>query len=84
MLSPKSVCLRTEAHPWGTFELYFKLVKWFPFQHQPLCTQLKIATMRFAIFMINICIYNHPFKVFMNRKYEGIEDFVCGNVGETN
>ena len=38
---------------------------------------------RFAIFMINICIYNHPFKVFMNREYEGIEDLVCGNVRET-
>ena len=40
--------------------------------------------MRFAIFMINICIYNHPFKVFMNKKHEGVEDLVCGNVGETN
>ena len=39
---------------------------------------------RFAIFMINICIYNHPFKVFMNRKHEGVEDLMCGNVGETN
>ena len=35
---------------------------------------------RFAIFMINICIYNHPFKVFMYRKHEGVEDLVCGNV----
>ena len=26
---------------------------------------------RFVIFMINICIYNHPFKVFMNRKLGG-------------
>ena len=40
--------------------------------------------MRFAIFMIDIYIYNHPFKVFMNREYEGVEDLVCGNVGETN
>ena len=38
---------------------------------------------RFGTFMINICIYNHPFKVFMNRKEEGVEDLVCGNVGET-
>ena len=27
---------------------------------------------RFAIFGINICIYNHPFKVFVNRKHEGV------------
>jgi hypothetical protein len=40
--------------------------------------------MRFAIFMINESIYNHPFKVFMNREYERLEDLVCGNVGETN
>ena len=33
---------------------------------------------------INICIYNHPFKVFMNKENEGVEDLVCGNVGETN
>ena len=39
---------------------------------------------RFAILMINICIYNHPFRVFMNREYEGVEDLMCGNVGETN
>ena len=39
---------------------------------------------RFVIFMINICIYSHPFKVFMNRKHERVEDLVCGNVGETN
>ena len=31
---------------------------------------------RFAIFMINICIYNHLFKKFMNRKYEGVVDLV--------
>ena len=55
-----------------------------PLQHQPLCTYLKILTTRFAIFMINICIYNHLFKVFMNREYEGVEDRVCGNIGETN
>jgi hypothetical protein len=29
--------------------------------------------MRSAIFMINICIYNHPFKVFMSREYEGLK-----------
>ena len=83
MLSPESACFRTEACPWETFELYFKLVKWFPLQYQPLGTYLKIHTMRSTIFMINICIYNHPFKVFMNRKYEGVEDLVCGNIGET-
>ena len=46
----------------------------------PLCTYLKIHRMRSTIFMINICIYNHSFKVFMNRKYEGVEDLVFGNV----
>ena len=39
---------------------------------------------RFAIFMINICIYNHLFNNFMNREYEGVEDLLCGNVSETN
>ena len=87
MLSPESACFRTEARPWETFELRFKLVKWFPLQHQPLCTYLKIYannTTSSAIFMINNCIYNHPFKAFMNRKYEGAEDLMCNNVWETN
>jgi hypothetical protein len=84
MLSLESACFKTKAHPWETFELHFKLVKWFPLQHQPLCTYLKIHTTRPAIFMINICIYNYPIKVFMNRKNEGVKDLVCGNVGETN
>jgi hypothetical protein len=34
---------------------------------------------RFAILMTNICIYNHPFKIFMNRKYEEVEDLVWGS-----
>ena len=42
MLSPESACFRTKAHPWETFELRFKLVKWFLLQHQPLCAHLKI------------------------------------------
>ena len=29
------------------------------------------------------CIYNHPFKVFMNKENEGVEDLIYGNVGET-
>ena len=50
-----------------------------------LCVPISIfMSMRFVIFVINICIYNHPFKVFMNRKYEGVEDLVCGNIRETN
>ena len=72
---PKVLVLRQKARPCETFELCFKLVKWFSLQHQPL--YLKIHTMRSAIFMINICIYNHPFKVFMNRKHKGFEDLVC-------
>ena len=63
---------------------YAKLVRWFPLQHQPLCAYLKIHATRFAIFMINICIYNHLLKKFVNRKHKGVEDLVCGNVGETN
>ena len=56
MLSPENACFRTEARPWKTFKLYFKLVKWFPLQYQPLGTYLKIHTTRSTIFMINICI----------------------------
>ena len=41
-LSSESACFRTEARPWETFELCFKLVKWFPLQHQPLGAYLKI------------------------------------------
>ena len=39
---------------------------------------------RFVIFMIYKHIYNHPSKIFINRKYEGVKDLMCGNVGETN
>jgi hypothetical protein len=39
---PKVLVLGQKARPWETFELHFKLVKWFPLQHQPLCTYLKI------------------------------------------
>ena len=39
---PKVLVLGQKAHPWETFELCFKLVKWFPLQHQSLCTYLKI------------------------------------------
>ena len=68
MLSPESACFRTKTRPWETFELRFKLVKWFPLQHQPLCTYLKIHTTRSAIFMIYKHIYNHPFKVFYEQE----------------
>jgi hypothetical protein len=34
--------------------------------------------------MINICIYNHPFEVFITRKNKGVGDLECGEVGETN
>jgi hypothetical protein len=40
--------------------------------------------MRFAIFMINICIDNHSFKVFTNREDKGVGDLECDGVGETN
>jgi hypothetical protein len=32
--------------------------------------------------MINICIYNHPFEIFINRKSEGFGDLECGEVGD--
>ena len=38
----KSACFRTEARPWETFESHFRLVRWFPLQHQPLGAYLKI------------------------------------------
>ena len=34
---------------------------------------LRFMPTRFAIFMINICIYNHPFKNFRNKKYKGLK-----------
>jgi hypothetical protein len=36
--------------------------------------------MRFAIFMINICIYSHPFEIFINRKSEGLEILNVGRL----
>ena len=35
--------------------------------------QFKINSTRSAIFIIDICIDNRPFKVFINRKEEGLE-----------
>ena len=35
-------------------------------------------------FIIDICIDNRPFKVFINRKEVGVGDLECGDVGETN
>jgi hypothetical protein len=26
--------------------------------------------------MINICVFNHPFKIFRNREHKGVEDLV--------
>ena len=39
----------------------------------------KFMPTRFGIFMIYKYIYNHPFKIFINWKYEGVEDLMCGN-----
>ena len=47
-------------------------------------TYIKINSTRSAIFIIDICIDNRPFKVFINRKEEGVGDLECGDVGETN
>ena len=57
MLSPENACFRTEAHPWKTFELCFKLLKWFPLQYQPLCAYLKIhANVIYNIYNKHICL----------------------------
>ena len=50
-----------------------------------LCVPIsRFMSTRLVVFMINICIYNHLFKVFINRENEGVENLVCGNVRETN
>jgi len=50
----------------------------------PTLTYIKVNSTRSAIFIIDICIDNHPFKVFINRKEEGVGDLKCGKDGETN
>jgi len=50
----------------------------------PTLTYIKINLTRSAIFIIDIYIANHPFKVFINRKKEGVGDLKCGKVGVTN
>jgi len=60
----------------------FMLAKWFPLRCQPM--YIKIRSTRSAIFIIDICIDNRPFNVFVNRKEEGVGDLKCGDVGETN
>ena len=87
ILSPESACFRTGAHLWKTFELHSGWWSGFP-SNINLCVPIfKIHannTMRSAILMIYKHVYNHPFKNFVNRKYEGVEDLVCGNVGKTD
>jgi len=50
----------------------------------PTLTYIKINSTRPAKFIIDICIDNCPFKVFINRKDEGVGDLECGDVGKTN
>jgi hypothetical protein len=38
--------------------------------------------MRSAISMINICVYDHHFKILRNKEHEGVEGLVWGNVRE--
>ena len=84
MLSSESACFRTKAHPRETANCAFNWLSGFP-SNMNLCVPAsRFMLTRFAIFMINICIYNHPFNNFMNREYEGVEDLVCGNVGKTD
>ena len=77
-----SACFRTLSLSLGNHQ--FMLVKWFPLQHQPKHAYTKIDSTISAIFIIDIYIDNHPFKVFINRKEEGVGDLECGDVGETN
>ena len=77
-----SACFRTLSLSLGNHQIM--LVKWFPLQHQPKHAYIKIDSMISAIFIIDICIDNHPFNVFINRKEEGVGDLKCGKVGETN
>ena len=49
----------------------------------PTPSYIKINSTRSAKFIIDICIDNRPFKVFINRKDEGVGDLECGDVGET-
>ena len=50
----------------------------------PTPTYIKINSTRSAIFIIDICIDNRPFKVFINEEEEGVGDLKCGKDGETN
>jgi hypothetical protein len=84
MLSLESACLLLDkSSSLENLQIVLQVGEVVPLQHQPLGAYPKIHTMKSAIFMINICIYNHPFKVFRNRKYEGVEDLMCGS-RETN
>ena len=69
-----SAYLRTLSLSLGNHQVM--LVEWFPLQHLPIS--------RSAIFIIDICIDNRPFKVFINRKEKGVGDHKCGKDGETN
>ena len=77
-----SACFRTLSLSLENQQIM--LVKWFPLQHQPKRAYIKIDSMISAIYIIDICIDNHPLKVSTNRKEEGVGDLKCGKVGETN
>ena len=77
-----SACFRTLSLTLGNHQ--FMLVKWFPLQHQPKRSYIKIDSTIYAIFIIDICVDNRPFQVFINRKEEGDGDLKCSDVGETN
>jgi hypothetical protein len=44
---------------------------------------LRFNTMGYVMFMINICVYIHHFKIFRNKEHKGVEDLVWGNVRES-
>ena len=74
-----SACFRTLSLSLGKPLIYVSEVV-----SPPTLTYIKINSTRSAKFIIDICIDNRPFNVFINRKDEGVGDLECGDVGKTN
>ena len=81
---PKSACFRIEAHPWETFESRFSLVRWFPLQYQPLGAYLKFYANKIYSIYDKYMHLQPLFQSLYEQGEWGVEDLVCGNVGETN
>ena len=63
-----SACFRTLSLSLGNHQ--FMSAKWFPIQRWPKRAYIKIDSTISVIFIIDKCIDNHPFIVFINRKEE--------------